>query len=182
MAPIAVQDGEPVELAPLSPGGPVDFGDPIGEAETIFTLHSELRTFTDSFGCREVSFRLALSSALLGRLRELAGARPEEVDAAAAEAARTSASTVAVHLVEAAAGDRALRVRAVTRPAERWGLGGGIVSTAAPAAATVRLLARGRIAARGVLPPERCIDPDEMLAELGRRGTEVEIGEMESVR
>ena len=41
------------------------------------------------------------------------------------------------------------RVRAVTEPIEEWGLGGGIVSTAAPVAAAVRLLARGAIDARG---------------------------------
>jgi hypothetical protein len=51
-----------------------------------------------------------------------------------------------------------------------WGLGGGIVSTAAPAAALVRLIARGGIGAVGVLAPERCVDPDELFGELERRG------------
>ena len=37
----------------MADGGAVDFGDPIGEGETIYTLHSELRTFGSSFGCRE---------------------------------------------------------------------------------------------------------------------------------
>ena len=73
-----------------------------------------------------------------------------------------------------------MRVRAVTRPHRRaWGLGGGVVSTAAPAAAAVRLLARGAIEARGALPPERCIDPSELFAELEQRGCgfEVEVTE-----
>ena len=61
-------------------------------------------------------------------------------------------------------------VRAVTRP--HFGLGGSIVSTAAPVAATVRLLARGSLTATGALPPERCIDPGEMFAELESRGCE----------
>jgi hypothetical protein len=34
----------------------------------------------------------------------------------------------------------------------------------------VRLLARGSVTATGALPPERCIDPDEMFAELEKRG------------
>ncbi len=59
-------------------------------------------------------------------------------------------------------------VRAVTRP--HFGLGGGIVSTAAPIAAAVRLLARGSLTATGAHPPERCIDADEMFAELETRG------------
>jgi hypothetical protein len=49
-------------------------------------------------------------------------------------------------------------------------MGGGIVSTASPAAAAVRLMARGRVEARGALPPERCLDPGEMFAELESRG------------
>jgi saccharopine dehydrogenase-like NADP-dependent oxidoreductase len=59
------------------------------------------------------------------------------------------------------------------------GLGGGVVSTAAPAAATVRLLARGRVEKRGVHPPERCLDPDDVFAELEQRGSEfsVEVAE-----
>jgi saccharopine dehydrogenase-like NADP-dependent oxidoreductase len=62
-----------------------------------------------------------------------------------------------------------------------WGLGGGIVSTAAPAAALVRLIARGRIDQVGVLTPEICVDPDDLLPELERRncvfGIEVSDGD-----
>jgi saccharopine dehydrogenase-like NADP-dependent oxidoreductase len=56
-----------------------------------------------------------------------------------------------------------------TGPMEEWGLGGGVVSTAAPAAAAVRLLARGRITDTGVLPPELCVSPDDLFPELQRR-------------
>ena len=70
-----------------------------------------------------------------------------------------------MHLVECAPHDgREATVRAITGP--HFGLGGSIVSTATPAAATVRLLARGSLTATGALPPERCIEPDEMFAEL----------------
>ena len=61
------------------------------------------------------------------------------------------------------------------RPVERWGLGGGVVSTAAPAAAAVRLLARGAIDARGALPPERCVDPDDLFPELERAAARFEV-------
>ena len=136
-------------------GGIVDFGDPIGEGQTIYTLHSELNTFGESFGCREASFRLCLSPDLLAELRDLVGAPEAEVQRRAAEALPPSGRTVSVHIVEAVAGERRSRVRAITEPLEAWGLGGGIVSTAAPVAAAVRLLARGAIDARGALPPER---------------------------
>ena len=169
LAPIRIIDGHAVEIAPLTPGGLVRFGDPIGGHETIYTLHSELATFAESFGCREASFRLSLAPALLVALKRLVGADPEEIAATAREAVPPSAQTVSVHLVRVTAdsGQSAI-VRAVTRP--HFGLGGSIVSTAAPIAAAVRLLARGSLTATGAHPPERCIDAGEMFAELEARG------------
>lgn len=169
LAPVVLRDGQPVEIDPLTPGGSVSYGDPIGTAETIFTLHSELATFGESFGCRASSFRLSLAGPLLERLEQLVGASAEEVAAAAREAASPSNETVSVHLVSLRTAEgRTLTVRAITRP--HFGLGGSIVSTAAPAAATVRLFARGSLTATGALAPERCIEPEEMFAELETRG------------
>ncbi len=174
MKPIVIRNAEPVEVEPLSPGGIVRFADPIGEGETIHTIHSEMRTFPTSFGCREGSFRLSLAPTLLERLRELAGASEDERAEAAARALPPSANTVSSHVVEATAGERTVRVTSFTPPHEDWELGGGIVSTAAPAAAVVRLLARGTVEARGALPPEKCIDPDALFPELERRGNRIE--------
>jgi lysine 6-dehydrogenase len=181
MRPVVLRDGEPEEIEPLADGGTVDFGPPIGSAPTIHTLHSELRTFGASFGPREAAFRLSLPVPLQERLRELVDASDGEVDRVAATGARPSPRTVSVHVVDVARSDRAVRVRAVTEPMERWGLGGGVVSTAAPAAAAVRLLARGTIAARGVLPPERCIEPGDMFAELEQRACRIEVAVREEV-
>jgi saccharopine dehydrogenase (NAD+, L-lysine-forming) len=174
MAPIVLRGARPIELAPLEPGGKVDFGEPIGDAETIHTLHSEMLTLGTSFGARSASFRLSLAPGIVDRVRELDGAADEEVDRAAREVAPPSPRTVSVHLVEARAGDREVRVRAVTAPHPRWELGGGIVSTAAPMAAAVRLLARGLLTARGALPPELCIEPQALFAEVERRGCRFE--------
>jgi lysine 6-dehydrogenase len=182
LRPVVLRDGAPEEIEPLTPGGVVEFDEPIGAAETIHTLHSELRSFGDSFGCREASFRLSLSPDLLSTLRKLTEAPEAEIRRIAGEAVPPSGKTVSVHLVEASGGGRSVRVRAVTEPIERWGFGGGIVSTAAPAAAAVRLLARGRIEARGAAPPERCIEPAEMFAELEQRGCRFEVTTREEVR
>jgi lysine 6-dehydrogenase len=181
MRPVVLSDGRPRELDPLTPGGTVDFGEPIGSAETIHTLHSELRTFGESFGCRDASFRLSLSPNLLAALRELVDAPKQEVERRAAEAVAPSTRTTSVHLVDATAAGRRVRVRAVTEPMASWGFGGGVVSTAAPAAAAVRLLARNAVDARGVLPPERCIEPDTMFAELSRRGCTFDVSTPEEI-
>ena len=169
LAPVALRDGDPVELEPLADGGEVDFPAPIGRARTIYTLHSEIRTFPGAFGCREASFRLSLSPTVLERVRGLAGAGEAEIEAAARAAVPPSPQTVSVHMVEAERAGATVTLTAVTRPVESWGLGGGIVSTAAPAAAAVRMLARGRIAARGALAPESAVEPDELFPELERR-------------
>jgi saccharopine dehydrogenase-like NADP-dependent oxidoreductase len=175
MAPVAIEDGEPIELEALSGGGEIDFGEPIGVAPAINTLHSEMLTFPPSFGCAEASFKLSLSHTVEERLRELAGAERAEIERVVAAARPPSAETVSVHVVDARLGSAALRVRSVTPPHHGWGLGGGIVSTATPIAAAVRLLARGDLSATGTHPPERCIDPDLMFAELENRGVSFEI-------
>jgi lysine 6-dehydrogenase len=168
LSPVVLRDGAPVEIEPLTDGGTEDFGEPIGVGGTIYTLHSELATFGESFGCREASFRLSLTPALLEGLKALVGASAHEIAAAAREAASPSAETVSVHLVRlTGSSGRRVSVRAVTHP---WlGLGGSIVSTATPAAAAVRLLARGSVTSTGALPPERCLDPEQMFAELEQR-------------
>lgn len=168
LEPVVLRGGRPEQIAPLTAGGAVGYGEPVGDSETIYTLHSELATFGESFGCREASFRLSLPTPLLERLKELIGAPDEEVAAAARDAAPQSSETVSVHLVRAGRDGRTVTVRAVTRPYN--GVGGSVNSTATPVAAAVRLLSRGSITARGVLPPERCIEPAEMFSELEARG------------
>jgi saccharopine dehydrogenase-like NADP-dependent oxidoreductase len=175
MDPMAVRGGEPVALAPMSDGGEVDFPEPIGRGATLYTLHSEIRTFAESFGCSESSFRLSLSPAVLERVRALVGASEEEIAAAAAAAVPSSPRTVSVHVIDARGPEKAVKVTAITRPMEEWGIGGGIVSTAAPAAAAVRLRARGAIDAAGAMPPERCVEPDDLFPELERRNCTFEV-------
>ena len=175
MAPMALINGRPQEMRPVQDGPRADFGDPIGVADTIFTLHSEVLTFGDSFGAPNVTFALSLSPKVLESLKELQGASEERIAEVARSASPPSANTLSIHIVEVSGAETVIRARSVTPPNEAWGLGGGIVSTASPAAAAVRLLARGSISKRGALPPESCIDPDEMFAELEARGVRFDV-------
>jgi lysine 6-dehydrogenase len=149
MRPVSVVDGEPVEVEPMTRAGERDFGDPIGSGELIHTIHSELRTFPSSFGVRRATFNLSLPPAVLEHLYEIKETAPPD------------APTVSVHMVDCVHGSRRVTMRAVTH--------GSVNSTAAPAAAAVRLLARGRIQATGALPPEKCVDPDDLFPELEER-------------
>jgi saccharopine dehydrogenase-like NADP-dependent oxidoreductase len=176
MKPVVLEEGLPRELAPLTDGGIVRFPEPIGDVATIHTLHSELQTFGTSFGVRRASFRLSLPPDLLQRLEGLRGAAAAEVAAAQAAAAPPSERAVSGHVVEVTAqSGRTVRVSAMTRPMGDWHLGGGIVSTAAPAAALVRLLARGRVRRVGVHAPERCVDPSDLFPELELRNCRFEV-------
>ena len=178
MPPMALINGRARELEPMQPGPDVDFGDPIGVAETIFTLHSEVLTFGDAFGAEGVTFALSLSPSVLEALQELVGASEERVIETARSASPPSANTVSVHQVDVTGPESIVRARSVTGPSRDWGIGGGVVSTATPAAAAVRLLARGGVRATGAMPPERCLDPDELMAELEPRGVRFEVSRL----
>jgi lysine 6-dehydrogenase len=167
--PMVVRDGEAIAIDPLSDGGEIDFPDPIGHRTSIRTLHSEVLTLPASLGARDADFRLSLGPGVLDALLELRGRSPDELREirSAPPSARTwSAQHVLVRGAEATA-----TVTSLTPPHERWGLGGGVVSTGSVASAVTRLLARGELDARGALPPERCLPADALVAELSRAGT-----------
>ena len=189
-APV-VRDGEVRFLAPRTPAGIVEFGDPVGPAETIYTIHSEQATFAESFGAREVSFQLSLDPKFLAKvdlLAEigLASADPVEVDgqtvvprrallALLARLPRTEPSrrTVGVHRIEAYGPSGAAVVECVTRAVEGLGFGGGIASTACPPAVVADMICRGELDARGVLPSERAVPYGLLFDRLERFGVTV---------
>jgi saccharopine dehydrogenase-like NADP-dependent oxidoreductase len=162
-AAFVLEDGVARELAPGAPGGSVDFPPPIGPAETIHTGHAELQTLGRSLDVPRLGFRLSLEPALLAAL--LAASEDE----LAAAGGPPSAETIVAHVVEARSARRVARVTAVRGPHTGWGLGGEVVAAAAPVAAIVRLLARGRIEPVGVVPAENAVDPDDLLPELAAR-------------
>ena len=171
--PMVVRDGEPQEVQPLSDGGEIAFPEPIGQRTSIRTLHSEVLTLPESLGAPNADFRLSLGPGVLDALLELRGSSPEEL--ARLRPTPPSARTwSAQHVLVRGTGDGGrtqVTVTAVTPPHERWGIGGGVVSTGSVAAATVRLILRDRLHARGALPPERCLPAEELIAELARVGT-----------
>jgi saccharopine dehydrogenase-like NADP-dependent oxidoreductase len=154
LRPMVVVDGRLTDVEPLSGEAEREFPDPVGRATGIYTLHSELATLPGRFPTlRQASFRLCLSPGLLEKLLALEdGELPEPYV--------QSAESVAVHLVEMT-GDRSRVVgMTVTR-------GGSAKSTSEPAARAALELVDGRLAARGVRPPESAIaDPEAFLALL----------------
>jgi saccharopine dehydrogenase-like NADP-dependent oxidoreductase len=154
MRPVVLRDGGLEEVEPLSGAAEREFPEPVGRAEGIYTLHSELATLPVSLPTlREASFRLCLSPGLLEKLLALQeGELPEPYT--------QSPESVAVHEVELRADDTRVVGRTVTR-------GGSARSTSEPAARGAVELVEGRLEAPGVHPPEIAVsDPDAFLALL----------------
>jgi hypothetical protein len=153
LRPMVVAEGELRDVEPLSGEAEREFPEPIGRAEGIYTLHSELATLPARYpSLREATFRLCLSPGLKDKLLTLAdGEEPEPYT--------QSPASVAVHAVEVANGRR-VEGLTVTR-------GGSARSTAEPAARAAFELHEGRLAAPGVQAPEEAIeDPEAFLALL----------------
>src|SRR5205085_1806327 len=151
---MVMRDGVASEVEPMTEGGKIPFPEPVGERDSLFTLHSEVRTLPESLGARDCDFRLSLMPAVLEALTELRDRPPEEIAALRAEP--PSPRTYSAQHVEVS-GQRdgaplTATVTALTVPNEAWGLGGGIVSTASVAAATARLYPRGKLPRTGALP------------------------------
>lgn len=173
--PIVLRRGEPVALEPLADGGTIDFPEPIGRRGSLYTLHSEALTLGASLGAPDVDFRLSLAPAVETSLRQIARGTPPP------PLRRPSARTFSAQVVEVLGERDGARVRvrasALTPPHGAWGVGGGVLSTAATAAAVARLLARGELLdaaglapLTGVHPPERALRRQSLFPELERRG------------
>jgi saccharopine dehydrogenase (NAD+, L-lysine-forming) len=151
-------------------------------------------------GVREISCRLSLAPALAERVEFLARCGLADLDpveladgsqvtprevlvaclARSGATAPPSNQTTAVHLVEASGTARThgsgsgepatVRVSAVTVPHERWGIGGGVIATAAPAAEAAARLLHGDVPASGVLAPVRAFAAEGFLDALAATG------------
>ena len=186
-----VRDGEHVFLEPLTAAGVVEFGDPVGPAPTIYTIHSEQATFADSFGARDVSFQLSLNPAFLDRIRlltdlGLAGTDPIDVRGARVvprhvllsllgRLPKTSPSHGAfgIHRVEVYGENGSAVTECVTRSVDRLAFGGGVLSTACPPAVVADMICRGELEGHGVLPSERVVPFGALFERLERYGVSV---------
>jgi lysine 6-dehydrogenase len=186
-----VRGGEVRFLEPMTPAGVVEFGDPVGPAETIYSIHSEQATFPHSLGAKEVSFQLSLDPRFLAKVRllsEIGVASTEEVEVdgvrvvprrmlltllARLPRAEPSRATVGVHRIEAGGPAGTAVVECVTRAVEGLGFGGGIASTACPPAVVAGMLCRGELDSRGVLPSELAVPLGPLFERLRAFGVEV---------
>lgn len=189
LEPIVFRDGRPEAVAPMSGRETIEFPAPVGRAEALYTLHSEVAMFPRSFpGLREASFKVAFEPAFTEKMQflvELGFASREKVagDASPRQMLLALAARQAV-----APGDPldcdALRVdltgyrdgQRVERRAEMsvlphpvWKVPAGSLDTGVPLSIAAQLLASRAIRAPGVLCPETAVSPDIFFEMLERR-------------
>jgi lysine 6-dehydrogenase len=186
-----VRGGEHVFLDPLTDAGTVEFGEPVGPAPTIYTIHSEQATFTDSFGAGDVSFQLSLNPAFLDKIRlltdlGLAGTDPVDVRGQAVvprqvllallarlPKASPSHEAFGIHRCEVYGENGSAVTECVTRSVDRLEFGGGVLSTACPPAVVADMICRGELERRGVFPSEQVVPFQALFDRLERYGVTV---------
>lgn len=70
---------------------------------------------------------------------------------------------------------RALIMDCMARSSKKWNASAGTVDTAIPCSIIAQMIANGRIAGRGVLPPENCVPPELFFKELSKRDIKIKI-------
>jgi saccharopine dehydrogenase-like NADP-dependent oxidoreductase len=181
------EDGEWKEVPPLSGEEEITFPEPVGTMRCYYTLHTEVFQLPNSFRekqVREVNWKLGFPPDFMAKLKFLCdlGFDKEELEVAGGKVSprallRNLVSGFEKESSEADPSDHeAYRVNVKGRedgkeieycveflvhPDEKLKLGAETLCTGVPAGWAAWLIARGDIVERGVLPPERCIDPED---------------------
>src|SRR5262245_31154157 len=72
LEPMVFRDGRAEAVPPMSGRETIEFPEPVGRAEALFTLHSEVAMFPRSFpGLREASFKVAFEPSFTEKVRFL---------------------------------------------------------------------------------------------------------------
>jgi lysine 6-dehydrogenase len=188
LEPMVFHDGRPAAMPPMSGRETIEFPHPVGRAEALYTLHSEVAMFPRSFpGLREASFKVAFEPAFTEKVRflvELGFASRDKVGG------KLSPREILLELAArqtVPAGEPndcdALRVdlsgqkdgRAVSRRAEmivlphtEWKVAAGSLDTGVPLSIAGQLLGSRTIRTPGVLCPETAV-PGELFFEMLER-------------
>ena len=70
-----------------------------------------------------------------------------------------------------------LRYEAATWPHKRWNLGGGVVDTGVPPSIAAQWLLKGKIKAKGTVPPEIAFEPLPYFKDLNSQGRGIRVVE-----
>ena len=188
--PIVFRDGKVVTMPPLGGSELIQFPPPVGAAEAVHTLHSEVAMFPHSFPeLKEASFKIAFPPAFSQSLRLLIGlglasrdplvrgVAPREVLLALVgrqpipESTPQDCDILRVEVKGMAQGAPVVgKAESVVLPNPDSKIAAGALDTGVPLSIVAQMLARAEIRSPGVLCPETSVPPDLFFAQLKRRG------------
>lgn len=194
MNPMVFEDGDYKPVAPLSGEVSVEFPEPVGKQEAVYTLHSEVLTLPMTYkdkGVKRVTFRLGLPLDFHSKLKFLMqlglGEKeklftkegeftPRKMLAAliakfpVPKTEPDDCEVVRVDVHGSKGGHKALRRLETTVYADkRWKVSCGALDTGVPPSIVAQMLLDGRINKRGVLAPEVAVPALPFFEELARR-------------
>lgn len=194
--PPMVFDGDYKEMPPLSGAVIVDFPEPVGKQEAIYTLHSEVLTLPQTYmdkGIKSCTFRLGLPLEFHEKIKFLMslgfGSReklstkegdftPRKILAAmlsnfpTPESEPDDCEVVRVDVRGLMDGKPTLcRLETTVSSVRRWheGISCGALDTGVPPSIVAQMLVAEEIISSGVLAPEVAVPAGAFFAELARR-------------
>ena len=200
------RDGKVVVLPPLSGGETFELPPPVGKVYGINTIHSEIATLPGYLGkgIKELDFKVGFSREFIQTLAGLiqlgfasrtpirVGQRsvvPYDVTSAVIDALpkpKDPVLDVDIQRCEftGTRGGKAVTLTydCISSPNMDWVIDGGAVGSGTPPAIAAAWIAKGKITARGVVPPEVAVDPLPFFRELGAEGRTIEVWERDGKR
>jgi saccharopine dehydrogenase-like NADP-dependent oxidoreductase len=194
LSPMVYEGGEFKSVPALSGAVQVDFPQPVGTQEAIYTLHSEVLTLPATYenkGIKGTTFRLGLPMEFHDKLKflmSLGFGTKEKVSTAdgaisprkmlAAMLAKfpipevepDDCEVVRVDVAGLRAGRKTLvRLETTVYSDKRWQVSCGALDTGVPPSIVAQMIMSGAIKETGVLPPEVAVDPQPFFQELAKR-------------
>lgn len=195
--PVIVKDGEITKIDPLISRS-VEFKEPIGLANPVYTIHPEPVTLYDSFkdqGCKNTTFSIALPKEFHEKVEflvQLGFGSKEPINMGGVEVSpRQALLSVVNQLIQPKVDKDQYSVTRVDVTGEKngrkekvvvevyvgsekkWNIPAGALKTSVPPSIVAQMLAKGQVKRKGVYPPEKCIETAAFFKELALRGMEV---------
>lgn len=178
----AVLENGRIKMKPAMSDEKIEFfPKPVGKARCGNILHSELATFPISFknkGLKNCTFKGSFGKEFTALFKMLVSKKltadffnhflpPSHVKIRNLEYLRVTLAG------EKNGRKKKITIDALAKSNPRWNAPAGTVDTAVPPSIIAQMIVNGKIAQRGVLPPEQCIDPPAFFKELKKRKIEI---------
>ena len=172
----------------------VDFPQPVGKQEAIYTLHSEVLTIPMTYkdkGIKRVTFRLGLPLEFHEKIKFLmALGFGEKKQIATKEGDFTPRKLLAEMIgkfpvpqnepddcevirvdIKGSQGGKPklVRMETIVVSDKKWKVSCGALDTGVPPSIAAQMIIAGQVEKKGVLAPEVALDPDKFFAELEKR-------------